>query len=115
MVKKLSLIGVVLALLVLMPAVTLAEEVPDNRTEIEDITDPTGGVVKLNLNYSGPKAPVPLPMPIDPPVRPSSAYEQDSGSTSLGGSSIVAPRGGAMSTPKQQADREIRRLIRRLG
>jgi len=115
MFKKLSLVGVILALLVLMPAVALAEEEPDNRTEIGDVTDPTGGVVKLNLNYSHAISPVPLPMPIEPPVRASSTYEQSSGNTSLGGSSIVAPRGGAMSTPKQQADREIRRLIRRLG
>lgn len=30
------------------------------------------------------------------------------------GGALIAPRGGAMSTPQQLADREIRRLIRRL-
>jgi hypothetical protein len=30
------------------------------------------------------------------------------------GSALVAPRGGTVSSPKQRADREIRKLIRSL-
>jgi hypothetical protein len=30
------------------------------------------------------------------------------------GSALITPRGGAISTPQQQADREIRKVIRRL-
>jgi len=30
------------------------------------------------------------------------------------GSALITPRGGAMSSPQQLADREIRRVIRRL-
>ena len=35
--------------------------------------------------------------------------------SSVAGGSLMTPRGGAMSSPKMKADREIRRVIKRLG
>jgi hypothetical protein len=39
---------------------------------------------------------------------------RDSDLSTAMGSVLVAPRGGAMCSPRQIADREIRKLIRRL-
>jgi hypothetical protein len=59
---------------------------------------------------------VSLPMPIEPPLP-----ESLGGATQLGrsfessGFSMLSPRGGAMLSPKQRADRDVQKLIKRLG
>jgi hypothetical protein len=61
-----------------------------------------------------------MPSPVAPQVGPVSDISRvDSifnldGMNSVGATALMTPRGGAMSSPKQQADREIKRLIRRL-
>jgi len=67
-------------------------------------------------------SPVPLPTPVDPAL--ANAGLSKSGPTAStmpipmqagdGTGGLLTPRGGAMSTPKQRADRQIRQLIRRL-
>lgn len=64
---------------------------------------------------------VPLPQPVYAEPGPT-ALEPPRAETSLdhgelggiGGSALVSPRGGAVFSPKQRADRQIRQLIRRL-
>ncbi len=72
--------------------------------------------------------PEPVPLPIPQPgdqigersVSADSKLGPRSSGSELGvglfaGSAMIAPRGGTMSTPEQQADRAIDRLIRRLN
>ena len=59
---------------------------------------------------------VALPMPVEPPLP-----ENLSNGAALGlafestGFSMLSPRGGTMLTPKQRADRDVQKLIKRLG
>ena len=69
--------------------------------------------------------PVSLPPPSDPDEERSSQAQPPRTPGPVGGlktddlngfgASMVGPRGGGMSTPKQRADREIKLLIKRLG
>lgn len=62
----------------------------------------------------------PMPVPVDPALTLSrdalsGPVAMTDGNLSSGlGSALVAPRGAAASSPRQIADREIRKLIRRL-
>ena len=68
--------------------------------------------------------PLPIPQPSDTVGARSASADSKLGPRSSGselgaglfvGSSLLTPRGGTMSTPEQQADRAIDRLIRRLN
>jgi hypothetical protein len=74
----------------------------------------------------GEPTPVALPMPVQPDDQmgqrsvssDSKLGPRDTGSVGARvsvGSALLTPRGGTMSTPEQQADRAIDRLIRRLN
>ena len=73
-------------------------------------------------------APGPLPTPVEPqaaatfaksgpisagPIRLQSVSEGVNGG--IGAGAMLAPRGSGFSTPRQQADRQIRQVIRRIG
>ena len=68
--------------------------------------------------------PLPIPQPQDPTGERSVSADSKLGPRSTGselgaglfaGGALITPRGGTMSTPEQQADRAIDRLIRRLN
>lgn len=71
--------------------------------------------------------PVPLPMPVPPDDQVGQrsttadsklgprATGSELGAGMFAGGALITPRGGTMSTPEQQADRAIDRLIRRLN
>ena len=99
-------------------------------TASEDYSEPLqadpsgmpGGSAKFNKKalYRN-TGPGPLPSPVEPQSAASRPISlkgpvtmADPSTGSSFGSALVAPRGGAMSSPRQRADREIRRLIRRL-
>jgi len=86
--------------------------------QIDRDFDPTGGIRKMQRSLGQPDGipPIPLPMPIDPEFGLSSDIAQaGKGDVPMGsGGAMVAARGGAMATPKQQADMQIRRVIRNL-
>jgi len=113
-VKTHRCLGLALALVLIAPAAALADAAPDPSEQLEPAADrsPSYGIVRLDLKREYRPSPVPLPMPVEPDPDPRSV-----GSTSSPdfGSALVGARGSAASTPQQQAEREIRRLIRKLG
>lgn len=83
--------------------------------------DHPSGLVKLARRFEVVDGPAPgMPVPIEPaPVLGRDALSgpaaMSDGDLSTGISSVLlAPRGAAFSSPRQIADREIRKLIRRL-
>lgn len=84
--------------------------------QIDRQSNQTGGIKKLARtlgSYDG-IPPVPLPMPIEPGLRTTVA-QSAKGDVDLGsGGALVGAHGGPMATPKQQADMQIRKLIRNL-
>jgi hypothetical protein len=57
----------------------------------------------------------PLGGPAETGAKAGSSFSLGSGEVPQSGSAIVAPRGGSVYTPKQRADREIKKLIRKLS
>lgn len=122
--KTLIALGVTLALVVSIGG-ALAEEGDDSRpTAILDPNNQFTGVLKLALKHEVAEQkdddPMPAPILAPPKLTATAAKAGPVGSATRSetpsfGGAIVTPRGGAMSTPKQLADRQINRLIRRLN
>lgn len=108
-----------LAIVLLTPAVLAgASQAPVEMIDQELI--PARHIKELAMSYhvvytTGPGPVTPTPVDPDPGLRagPISAGSRDAG---MGlGSAIVSPRGGgAMYSPREQAGRDIDRLIRKL-
>jgi len=112
-----------LAIGVLLPCGSAAAEHEGSspiQTFVKAADDPMG-IVKFARKFEvvdGLRPPMPVP------VEPALALDRDAlagpvamtdGELSSGlGSALVAPRGAATCSPRQIADREIRKLIRRL-
>jgi len=104
---------------------TVGAMAQSNRDEVVKVRVPQAGPGDM-YSRSGliphPDGTPSMPTPVDPQVGPvadvsrvDSIFNLDGGTMGLGqGSALMTPRGGAMSSPKQLADREIKRLIRRL-
>jgi len=102
---------------------TLGAMAQANRDQVLKVNLPKGTPGQM-YDRSGmvPQAdgPEPMPVPVDSAAGPVvSSTKLDPMFSSMGmnfgeGSALMTPRGGAMSSPQQQADRAIRRLIRRL-
>lgn len=106
---------VIVAVLVVAISGAWATE-SNGKSEIDRGTNViNGGAKKLaRQRVAADRPPFPLPMPIRPDLP--SAFRggiQETNSLSLGG--VMTSRGGAMSTPQQLAEREIRKLIGNLG
>jgi len=113
---------VVCAGVLLYGSVTAGEteyEAPQWRV-VKAASDPMG-IVKFARKFPTVEGPRP-PMPV--PIEPLLTLSRDAitgpvtmtggeGSVSFG-SALLAPRGAAMSSPQELAEREIRKLIRRL-
>ena len=118
---------------VLLLVGTVGAMAQSNRDQIVRVNMPNVAEGTLYLRSSliprveGP--PVSLPTPVDPssaesltlngpvansPVPMASAPKGMSDSIGFGSGALATPRGSAFSSPKARADREIRRLIRRL-
>ena len=102
---------------------TVGAMAQSNRDEVVKVRVPQAGPGDM-YSRSGliphPDGTPSMPTPVDPQVGPvadvsrvDSIFNLD-GLNSVGGTALMTPRGGAMSSPKQLADREIKRLIRRL-
>jgi hypothetical protein len=83
--------------------------------------DPKTGLVKLARRFDVVDGMVtPMPVPVEPEsmrfdAALSGPAAMAGGDTSTAvGNVLLAPRGGAMASPRELADREIRKLIRRL-
>ena len=94
---------------------------PEETGLLERAGSPLGIVKFAQKNPVRIAGPAPLPTPVEPESAGTFAVSAKGPvamqAPALGasyGSVLVRPRGGAMSSPRQQADREIRRLIRRL-
>jgi len=123
-VRKLAHLVVLLALFSLLCGSVIAGDDWDGSPRyslVSDARDPLR-IVKLERKLpTGDGIRPPMPVPIDPTL----VLSRDSvtgpvitgdGDLSTGlGSAMLTPRGAAMSSPRQIADREIRKLIRRLG
>lgn len=118
-------IVVCLGLIVVLPAAAEEEGISDSlATTVEKQIDPLNGERRFARKFeAGDKAPVPLPTPVDPvsllgtssQPGPVGIGEISTGAERAGGA-LISPRGGgSISTPRQRADREIRKLIRKLG
>ena len=117
-----------LRLLLLVPACaslvllgTGAETNEEQTTILERAINP-GGIIKFAKKLpTRPDTPTDLPPPSDPPgagqplAGPKGFAMSASGAVGGFGSALVTPRGAPMASPKQQADREIRKLIRSLN
>ena len=88
---------------------------------LERTANPMGVVKFAQKNPVRIIGPGPLPVPIEPEsagtfsasVKGPVAFSATALGESYGGA-LIRPRGGSFSSPRQQADREIRSLIRRL-
>ncbi len=103
---------------------TVSAMAQSNRDEFAKVQLPRAGAGEMysrtgliSQAESTPSMPTPVePMegPVESTFKTDSAFTMD-GSMGFGqGSALMTPRGGAISSPKQLADREIKRLIRRL-
>lgn len=81
----------------------------------KDAASKTGGAREIALAYrsDGP-APVTMPAPKDPNEGPVAFTGSDVSAMSRG-AALPNMGGGAVMTPQQQADQNIRQLIRKLG
>jgi hypothetical protein len=98
----------------------------DARDELVKVQLPGGSEGQLYSRSSlipEPEIAPPLPTPVDPVPAPMDIAKTgptanpvmfSTMSSDTAGAVLVAPRGGAMSSPKARADRQIRLLIRRL-
>jgi len=104
------LASIVLGLLL---AATAAVAIPpEDVIELESYATP-GGNVRIALKHEQPNVIlVPGPKP-DDPVTSIGPVDSD-GRKAIGGA-LASPRGGSVLSPKQKADRDIRKLIRSLG
>ena len=94
---------------------------PEQTGLLERASMPLGIVKFAQKPPARDASPVPLPVPIDPESAAMLASSVKGPSAMPGsalgdsyGNAMVRPRGAAFSSPRQQADREIRRLIRKL-
>lgn len=94
---------------------------PEETGLLERAGSPVGIVKFAQKNPVRITGPGPLPVPVEPESAGTFSASvkgpvalQGSALGASYGSALVRPRGGAFSSPRQQADREIRRLIRRL-
>jgi hypothetical protein len=97
----------------LAPAQAQVEaQVDPGSTEIVSVGGVHGAFQRLAHDKPSGGSYVPLPGQFEPEPGPTAA-----GSAFLPswGRAIVRPTGGSFVSPKQQADREIQRLIRKLG
>lgn len=120
--KSVRLLAFLAAGLLLAGGVATAEHEGTSPVQIfVKAADHPSGVVKFARKFEVVDGTAP-PMPV--PIEPTSMLQRDalSGPVSMSdgdlstamGSVLLAPRGGALSSPRQIADREIRKLIRRL-
>jgi hypothetical protein len=119
--KNLFLIGIVVLALLAGSTGAFAEGARD---QVYGVNFPNVGEGELYSRSSLLKkpdtGPVPLPVPQEPAPPPvtfkgPSIPTPSADSTPAGfGSALMTPRGAAMSSPKQLADRQIRRVIKRL-
>ena len=123
MVRHVTKVAALIAVgLLAVSGAALATDDFEPKTIIEQSKSPKGeGIRHLARTFGGPSngaAPIPLPMPVDPitPHGPSGKVSVASMAQGSGMSqgAIVGPRGGAISTPRQKADRAIHQLINRL-
>jgi hypothetical protein len=94
---------------------------PEQTAVLERAANPLGVIKFAQKPPTREASPVPLPVPVDPESTGILATSlkgpvaaPDGGLGAFYGSALVRPRGGTFSSPRQQADREIRRLISRL-
>ena len=116
--NRIQLPAILLVALLLGSTGAFAEQF--NTEPVDSELPGTAGVYKMNLNYksAGGEKPIPLPMPIEPEggmgagaaVLPGSEAKLGSGGINIG----AVGGGTAMMTPKQRADRQIRKVIRTL-
>jgi hypothetical protein len=101
----------------------LAEIVDNPPGRVESEADQSHHPVNFRITHDRTvdlSSPVPLPVPGKEPAATTSAMRTgpvaayDSGMIGTVGMRMVTSRGGAMSSPRQRAQREIRRLIRHL-
>ena len=124
--KTRILVMLVAGVLLLGGSFALAEDTPEPPDSLLFKGDvPAFGGTKvehIRIMHSFPTADPVQPAPVFPPkdggIAPR-AMSFDAGPTGLTrfpvGGALAGARGGSMSTPKYRADREIRKLIRRLG
>ena len=103
---------------------TVGAMAQSNRDELVKVRLPRAGLGEMYNRSSlipRPETTPSMPTPVDPAAGPVVTIQKIDpifnldGAMNIGqGSALMAPRGGAISSPKQVADREIRRLIRRL-
>lgn len=114
MTRRMSVLALVLgAAAVLVPA-TAQQRPPDNGGDHlkAAIGNGLGAIKHVARNNPLQESHVGMPGPLDTDAGPMAAGSELLPSR---GSAIVQPTGGAFISPKQQADREIRQLIRKLG
>ena len=116
--NRIQLPAILLVALLLGSTGAFAEQF--NTEPVDSDLPGTSGIVKMNRNFNseGGAKPIPLPMPIEPTGgmgAGATALPGSEAKTGAGGINIGAVGGGtAMMTPKQRADRQIRKVIRTL-
>jgi len=115
--NRVQLPAILLVALLLASTAALAEPFHSEPRNSDNSAET--GIVKMSLNYGAERGsiPYPLPMPIEPDSGSNVASGVSGSDTKTGTSGInVGSFGGgsAMMTPRQRADREIRKVIRTL-
>jgi hypothetical protein len=120
--KPSSIVVTLCAALLLVCTGAWAEIVDNPPRTVEGQGELSRGVEHWRLTHDRTvdwQTPVPLPVPGKEPMpvtsgTPGPVAADNFSARGTAGMSMITPRGGAISSPRQQAEREIRRLIRHL-